>query len=611
MKERHLYNNSELNPPNNYEAIGYEIVYDSSGNANTTSTIDLEIGAGEPNDAYSLAKAWKENDITQGLPYKVIVSNEMGKEFTIFEGFINLWSAKVNEANKLIEAQAQETRGLSWLAENGDGVNFEFLYSQGFITDDDFVDVPYVINRVGRNSETFLTLLSGFVITMELRKLIIYELPAISSRVAGVTTTIPAIVELIGFIVYLTLLFLSLIAIVLELFDLIINPTKYHKGMKVLNHLNAICNYFGFTLSSSILQSDVWRKAVILPEKYTIYQSPARRFLGRIKTTEGTENGYYRGTVGEFLEAIRTMFYAKINIIDNVLYIEKDDFRIGTPAFKIPDLGGEYQTYTYNIDDFYSSFILEFVNDSDDRNTILNFKGTSVQVNTKPSAIFDQRNNLARRLDRVTIPFALGKRKAKLNFVEKVANTFLKVVQEIVNGIIALLNGLIIAINSLRSALKSIVKALRFIGLNVNYNPQPIPPIPKVQFNIIENRKNYLVMENDFVYTPKILLLNDDGKLAPENDTHLNAKYLYENFHYLRNFVDGNNQWLTYDLPPIQIGYEEMAALRLTNYAENAQGQEVEILNMKLSPALQVLEGQYRVRQTYANNLSVEIIEPE
>lgn len=610
MIEKHTYNGKILNPPNNYEATGYKLNYDVSGNANTQSTIDLEIGLGRSNDAYIEAEKWIENSITQGMPYKIEISDGKGKEFVMFEGYLDLWNATIDEQAKKIEAQATETRGLSWLAENGDAINFDLLYEQGFITDADFVNIPYLINRVGRNSETFLSLLTGYVVVTQVRTAI-KDIAECVARLAGILTTIPAIVELAGLIIFLTFLLISLAAIILELMDLLISRVKYHKGMRVVDLINAGCKYFGLTLSSSILQNTDYRKMVILPEKYTLFQSNVRRFLGSIKTTEGTSRGYYRGTFGELIEAFRAAFFARIIIRDQVLYFEKDDYRVGAPAFKLPPLAGEYLKFKRNAEDFVSTFILEFITDTDDRNVIQNYKGTSVQVNTFPSTIGEQRNNLARKMDRVTIPFSLAKRKEKLNFVESVVDTFLQIVAGIVNGIIFGINALIDGVNALIRAMRSVISALSVIGIRIPFNPPPIRRLNPVNFDVISNRRNYLVMENDQVIVPKLMIMDDDGKISANNEQLLNARYLFENFHFYRNFQLGNNQWKAFELPQIQMTYSDIEKLRETNYIETASGQEAELLDFEVNPSLQVVSGNYRVRETYIDNLEVEIIEPE
>lgn len=612
MRERHIYNGVELNPPNNYEAIGYELRYDQSGNANSESTVDVEIGIGENGDAFEVAKNWMADKITQGLPYRVEVSDELGNEFTIFDGYLNLWAAKINEQNKRIEARAVETKGLAWLAENGDAVTFDYLFQKGFIKQSDFVNIPYVINRVGRNSETFLAVLSGFVITNEIRKIIIKEIPECLGRVGGFFTTPAAAVEVIALFAYLLFLFISLAAILLEFMNLVINPVKYHKGMRVLDLVRSGCDFFGLKLSSSILESATFRNMVILPEKYVLYQSPARRFLGKIRTSEGTENGYYRGTFGQLIEALRQMFYAKVIIKDGTLYFERDNFRLGTPAFKIPAIAGEFQTYQRNFDEFYSTFVLEFIADGDDRNVIQNYKGTSVQVNTTPNLISDQRNNLARRIERVSVPFALARRKSTLNFIETVANGFLLGLQTLINGLIAVANGLIAVANAAIAAINVVISTINFLfGTKLKKVHRIDGRIEGIKIDIVNQRRNFLVMEEDFVNVPKIMLLNDDGKLNAQNEQVLNARYLFENYHYLRNFQLGNNQWKTLEMPRVQLSYSEVAALRETNYCETADGQEAEIISFKLNPALQITEGSYRVRERYISNLNVEIIEPD
>ena len=614
MKEKHIYNGVELSPPNNYDAVGYEVIFDKSGNANSQTTVDLEFGLAERSDTFETLMQWIQTSITQGLPYRVEIDSQLGKKFTIFDGHINLWGAKINKEHTRIEATALETNGLGWLAEHGDAITFDYLKEKGYIKESDYIDIPYLINRVGRNHETFLAIMTAFVVTVEINRVIQNDLPGIVARLAGMFTTVPAFLEAAALIIYLTFLFISLTSLIIQIFDLIISRVKYHKGMKAIDLIKAGCDYFGLKFQSSIFANQTIAKLVILPEKYTLYESPVRNLLGRVKVSDESKGGFYRGTFGQFIEAMRTLFYAKIIIQNGVMYFEKNNFRKGAPAYTIPKLAGEYQTYKHNVEDFRSTFILEFTADSDDRNVIQKYKGTSVQINTRPNVVFSQRHNLAKNFETVTIPFALARRKEKLNVTEVILQAFLKTIQFGVNAVIFAINLVGDYIDLLTEGLNAIIKALNFIlpsGKKLPLVKKPNLHLETIKMEAISNRRDYLVMEEDFVSVPKIMLLEKSGKLAKENEAVLNARYLWENFHYFRGFAKGNNQWKTFELPRVQLSYQDVANLRETNFCLTADGLEAEVLSMKLNPSLQVVEGEYRVRERYIDNLITEIIEPE
>jgi hypothetical protein len=611
MRQIHKYNGQIANEPNNVEGINYQLVYDSDGNPIISSSVDIEIGVGKGGDAYNIAKSYIDNgQITQGLPYIVDIEHE-GSVTNLFDGYINLWGGFVNEKLKLIEARAERVGGLDWLTLQGDAVTFEYLYENGNITDADFVDIPYVINRVGRNSETFLAIVTAYVIQLQLRAAI-KSITNIIADTSNPLTSANGIIKLVSEIIYLTFLFLSLANLVLEIISLLINPVKYHKGMKVLTMIEKMCAYYGLTFSSSILQSSPFNNMVILPEKYAIFQSEARRFLGRTTKLEGNDRGYYRGTFKELLESLRTLFYAKIRVVDNILYFEPDNFRLGSPRFAIPDFDFGAQRYSYNAEDFYANFILEFFTDMDDRNTILEYKGTAVQVITTPETIPNQMRNLAGRINRVQIPYALAKRKNKLNFIEQTISNLFDAIRFVINTIINAINELIKIVNSILRLFRTIVRTLQALGINVKVNIPSIPPIPKFTgLQSIQDRKNYMMLETDFVDVPKIMILNEDGKLASVNEQILNARYLYENYHIFRSFVRGNNQWKSYELPEIQITYDQWLTLRENDFGFTSDNKEVQFLEVNFNPYKRTIEGKYRVRDTYISGLTENIIEPE
>jgi hypothetical protein len=602
MIAQHKYNGIVGNQPNNFEGVAFQLTYDADGNPNISTSLDLELSR----EAYEIAINWAKENITQGLPYEVDI-----KGVNLFDGYINLFSAFFNERTKQIEAQAERTGGLDWLSLQGEAVTFEFLYEKGFIKDSDFVDIPYVINRVGRNSEVFLSLLSAFVIQQQLR-LAVKDITGIISEAGNPFTSINAVIKLVATILYITLLFASLAVLILEIISLLINPVKYHKGMKVLTMINKMCEYYGLEFRSSILNSDTFKNMAILPEKWAVFQGEARRFLGRISKIEGNDRGYFRGNFKDLLEALRSAFYAKIRVIDNVLYFEPDSFRIGTPQFRFPQFDYNGQRLQHNFEDFYSTFILEFLTDTEDRNTILEIKGSKLQVTTLPQTIPSQMRNLAGRLNRVTIPFALARRKQKLNVIETIINGLFVAIRGVINTIVNLLNSIIRVVNRLIRTINSIIRAVRLIGINIRVRIPEVPALPTFTgLNQIEDRRNFLVLENDFVDVPKIMLLRDDGKLQTNQENILNTEYLYNNYHFYRSFVRGNNQWKVFELPEIQISFEEWQQLRENDFATDFDGNEVQVLEANFNPYKQTLQSKIRVREQYIFNLNETITLPE
>jgi hypothetical protein len=398
----------------------------------------------------------------------------------------------------------------------------------------------------------------------------------------------------------------------LEALSLLINPTKFHKGMKYITMVERMCEYFGLKLVSSILYSAPYKDMVHLPEKWGIFRSEARRFLGRTSKLDGNDRGYFRGNFQELLEAIRAMFYARIIVKDNTLYFEPDNFRFGSPRFTLPPLDFQSQTYQYNVEDFYSNFILEFISDIEDRNTILEYKGNSLQVITKPTFMPNQMRNLAARMNRVTIPFARGRRKNRLNFVEQAINIWLSGIKLIINILIAAINAIIAAINAILRVFRAIVRVLNTIGIRIRINIPQIPRVPTFQgFGTLNDRKNILVLESDFVDIPKVLICRPDGRLAPENDTHINAKYLYDNFHFYRSFANGLNQWKITEFQEIGISFEDWELMQNNDFAFNDEGNEMQILEANFNPYNQTLSGKYRIRENYAGEFAETFIEPE
>ena len=294
------------------------------------------------------------------------------------------------------------------------------------------------------------------------------------------------------------------------------------------------------------------------------------------------------------------------------MYFVPDNFRIGTPTYVLPQIDYTQQSYKRNFEDYKATFILEFQKDFQDRNVIINYIGNAYQVNTVPALVPNQRFNLSNGLERITLPFARAKRKDNLTIVEQIIEAFLQSIQFVLNLLINVINGVLAVLNALIRVINRIIRILRGIGIRLNFQLPTIPPIPTAALPSLEkNRIGLIEMESDMVAVPKIFLMDRNGRLPENNAEIISAKYIYENFHYLRNFAEGQNQWLIKEFENVPINFEGINSLRETNLFNLADGTEAEMLTLRFNPRSETMNGTYRYRKQYLTNLNLTKHEPK
>jgi hypothetical protein len=617
-------NDIEINEPNNYPELFIEANYNRDSSVQSVSVNNWEFGtnSNKPNDAVKLIKKHIQDGLIagvgvgEGLPLKIDIDNEKGKRYNIFDGYINTWTAEI-WCDRIV-AETTETGRIDWLNTVADSFTFDYLNSLGLIPQDKIVYMPYCVDdRQNKSFKIFVTTLSIFVMTWQLKK----ELEDLKNKIAGAANPFESYGSIIGIIlqiVYIATLILAIAKLLVDLFNLVVQPVKYHTVMKVTDMLEIGLEYLGLKLSSSILQKEPFNKLYILPEKYYLQENIGRfeNILGLINPAKG-QPAYFRGTFGDLLRQLKEMFNAKIQVIDGVLYFERQNWNLTTGSYTIPLT--EEQSYKFNHEEFYSNIKLGFTLDSNDRYTYDNYGGNVFQVQQLPTIVTNKRMRLLKNYKNISLQFSRATRKNELNKIEKTLDRFLNFIGGIINGIISVVNVAIRAINAVISVWNRIVRALRTIGIRGLPTITPLREIQRSQLsNLIDNRIGVLVLENDYVNVPKLMILNVQSnprntKIATENDTFINAKYLYENYHYFNNFVttnDWNNQGLIYEVKNIPFTFDDYEKVRTNGVVNTWDGREARLLSLKFNPINQIADIEFKVPQIYTNNITLKTLYP-
>ncbi len=627
MKINNYMNGSEVNTPLNILDLEIELNFDKSSVKQTVSLNNLEFGVNNPRfvtDAYKAIKQHENSNIgvIEGLPYILEIDNEKGKKYDLIKGFLDVWGKEQtrNERGDVIKVNVYEQGKIDWLNDVSDSVSFEFLYNQGKITQSDFVQIPYCIDKKQNTIEIIFSIFALFTITDKLQE----EITAFSQELVQAFNPFEAtvIARAVLHILRVTVYLVALVTIIIQLYNYLIQPVKYHTGMSVLKMFEKGCEHFGLTFRSSILQQEPFNKLYWLPEKFAINErNTVQGLTGNLTSSNTFSNtGYYDGTFGDFIRLWQQVFNAKLLIINEVLYFEKFNYNPSSNNWVIPNLLDSKFNYSYNKDDFYSNIKIGFNYDLNDKHTVQEWKGTNVQVIQNAITVNDARMNLAKNYLEIKHTFALGKTKRELNTIEKIFDRFFKAVGGVLNILIEIVNKLISLLNEAIKLINKLIKTLKTLGIDLKITIPRIPGVPKSNLkNLIENRIGMLKMESDYIQVPKAILLDvasnpRNTKINVNNDLILNAKYLWDNYNYFISFVPkGNfkgNQYKLRELSQCKFTFSDYEKVRGNNLVTDDYGNECEILTLKYNPLLEQVTGTYRERFQYLRNIKETIIEP-
>lgn len=614
-----------IKEPLNYQDTTFEIKWDIETLSKTFGVSNIELGLadnGDGADGYNLVKRHVASGlssgvgVTEGLPLQYYVEDEVHGTLELFDGMLNAWGAEFK--NGYVNAPIVQTQSIDFVSEKAEGVTFDLLFDLGIITQSDFVEIPYCIDKKQSTVEIIVTLLSVFVIINTLKEQVqqIYEKAAES---AGVFTTIPAVLGLIARIIFIITLFISLISLLYNLYLAVIQPVKYHYGMKVLPQLQKAAQYLGLEFKSPILEAKPFSDLVILPQKYKLNtkNNPVEWVVGLVNPKVDGQKGYWKGSFASLLIQMKNMFKAKVVMTDGVISLVPWNYTQGNSGFFLPDLYDSRYEFKFNSEDFVSTEVFGFDTDTNDRHTIQEYSGTAIQVTQTQKVTTNVGFYLGKNSNTITLGFALAKRKTSLTAAEEIVKAIFTTLDITLDILFSILNAVIEVVNAIIDKVNKLLKLLRSLGLKfLNFKIPSVPRLDRPEFSsMIDNRIGMLKMESDFVYVPKIMLLSGSGRNTKVLDSqYLTARYLYENYHKYSVFGGYNGeqpyQFIIKKTENVPISVKDIKSM-LTNNIIFTQEGEAELISVQYRPVQQLANIEYRIRKTYTNNIQVSIIEPD
>ena len=610
-------NGVKVNNPINNDDVALEINFQPGDNDVSLSTFSFEWAE---NEAKILTDYLKNGvsggrGVTMGLPHRrEIVEN--GKILNVLDGYIDLSSAQWDR--DLVTADTKERAGLEWVTEVADGIDFQTLYNQGFLTDNDKVFVPYVISSVPNYKDIMITTLTLVSIGIWIKQSV-KEIAAGITETTTIVDSLGGIIQTIAAIIYAIFLVISIVKLILDLVALVISRVKYAVSMSVNRQIEAACNYLGLKYSSAILQDTTFNRLHIIPEAFAPPVTQADdRIKGYLFGNKIEQTGYYTGTFGDLLRRITGMFNLRIVSSAKGLELLPMLKPLTSARFTIPDY--YIPQFTTNASNLVSNIQLRFETDMVDLNTIDNYKGTIMQSQlTHPSASKAERKlQLLKGFNQVSFGFSRAIRKDKLTQPEEALDTLLDVIGAVVGALIKAGNAVIGVVNQIMEKLRNVKRVLGRIGIDIKVDFDPVPTLDDPNLgDIIDNRIGMMLLDKDQIGNAKIVLLNVNAdmkktKISVDNNAQLNALNLYNVFHKSKSFAPGKEsaQRYIYNVPKVEMNLNDVLTV-MDEGNVRFKNKIMEVVSCSWNSGSRLADFVVKERKNYTTNLVETLTEPD
>jgi len=615
MAQEHYIDGKLVPPPQNNDSVSISINFEPNDTEVQVSSTDFDW----INENYDTLLSRFQSGTTGGLGIlegvkHEIFNKENGSTLKVFSGFIDLSTADWDKDK--VSAKSSELGSLDWLTEVGDGFNFEDLYEEKILTDADKVFVPYIINSIPNYKDIMIANLTLVFISQEIEGVVADTAKALG-KAPTLLDTPSGIIELIGTILYFLAFFATLLKLLLDLIDLIIQRVKYVASMSVNTLLEAGCKKLGFQYKSPLLQSAPYNTLHIIPEcQAAPITQTDNKIKGFLNGNVIEQTGYYKGTFSDLIRGLQELFNLRVFIANNTLNLVPYQKPLVSATFTLPPY--DITKWRTNASEFVANHILSFQIDQVDGNTIDQWAGTNVQSTLTPINLVDRRKNLMKGVRKIQIPFARAYSKTELTIIEEVVDVYLNIIGPLIGAFVEVANGAIKTINQITKKINKVIDKLDSLGIKIKFE---IPTINLIEYtplqDLIDNRIGMLILEKDMIGVPKVALLDvgateRDTKISTNNGTYLNASYLWQNFYKDLSFAPTANtaQRYVYEWPNVEMNLTEVQSVLNEGLVKKPDGKVVEVVSCEWNSSTKLANFVIKERKIFTNNLKETIYEP-
>lgn len=472
----------------------------------------------------------------------------------VFDGFLDLRTAKFNGCTN-VEVDAEKRHSNGYFAERAQAISFESLYQDGFITNQDFVYIPYVLNYIPDGVQVMIISLTLFMMSKELYESIERFQKAISEAVKTIPDIIagPAvevlkvgqiaaiILQLVFQLAYIVAIIIAIVKLIKDLIEQFFPPLKYYAGIKYKTLWKAALNKMGLEFESTIYDDPVWGNSLYMPFK----DEPGTRSPNGQTGYPNAQDPLY--TFAALIQNEKNKYNAKYKITDGVLRFERWDYWQDEADYELPNVVSDQElgddVLMDNSNEFAGLYNINFGSDPQDRNTVDNYKGTNCLISTQLNVVKEEDFRLDNGGIEILISEARGKRKDELTDFEKNVRGLLRFVD--------LLTGV--------------------LGNGTNF-------VSKV-----DNRVGAMNLSAPLISVPKMLIVIGN-KLQFNQEKLVNARKLWDEFHYINSFDPINEEhyqyWMFNDVE-IPFCFDDWKKVLKNNFFKTKDGKKGELLRLE------------------------------
>ncbi len=555
---KHYLNNIEVTPRNRTE-IGFNASF-----TNLPNDIGLNV------DRIILPREAKQiiddhialKGVFEAIPYKITLG-------TISLDFmVDLLDNAVYRDFE-IEVSIKRVNGIEKLIKDFRSTSFELLVKKGVSFS--LIDVPYIIVRDNQGELILMMSVSLYIMTKELIQAIkdlvstIGDFADIISvgLVVNVGAILAAALKLIAQLAYTVSVLYAVIKLGQQLFEILFPKIRYYSACRIQELLTKSCAYFGLGFQSTLLDAN--QGMTILPTPLNKGKKGIFDYLLsdlNFSYTKGypTSNDSVR-SVYDLMDAVQVIFNAEMRVYGGKVYIEQrtywENLALDSviPALNIQDK--RQNEYTLNVDEVWKRYLINYQPDYADTHTLDNWQKNSIEYSTEP--IVDNDMVSIKGFNNANIPFSLGKRKEKLNFVENFAKELFKVIDK-VTGV---------------------------FGGGTNLVAK------------IDNRIGILQISQQYYQQTKLLYTIANGK-QPQNYIDLiGVDRLWNDYHYINQIQ--LNDYAIYEKARTMLNFAQFVQILSNNYV-NLGLDKVKVLQIEWQDEKSFAYITYQKRNKYAEN---------
>jgi len=486
-------------------------------------------------EAYSKVKEHiSEKGFFEAIPYTVYSSTGISIDL-----YIDLQEKPIFRDFE-VEIQVKKRKGNDNFLDKINGTSFELLAKNGVQFDSFNVDYIIVKDNL---AELALTLaVSLYVMTRELIEQIKTLVTTITNLVDAVSPNIgfvsfdlggilSLVLQVVAQLAFIALMVMAIIKLGEQLFELIFPKIRQLLGVKIKELLKKSCAYFGYGFSSSLLDSVSGLTLLPKPLKkqsksfFNFMQNDLNLSFNKgYPTAQDTTS-----TVGSLFDSMLDYFNATLKIVNNTVYLELEEYWQEQSSLSVLTAlniqANRDDEYTVNTEEAWKRYYITYQPDISDLHTYDQFEGNDAEYSTECMNVSNADLAFVKGLKQVNIPFALGKRKDQLNWLEERAKDVFQVIDDVVSA----------------------------FGGN------------STLVSKIEARKGVLMISQQYFSTTK--LLYTIGGRQPQNYlSFIRASTLWDKYHYLNQIQIRNAK--IYENKRCLINTENFLNLLENNYAD-------------------------------------------